>query len=150
SQTAYRIARQEYEAARQMREKGTIARDEDIDGQEATVRGLEGQVVVARVELDDSTLRAPYDGVIAKRFVEPNQNVRPREPIVQVQEVDEIEVVMDVPETFMPAELGTADIVQLQAEFSGAPGLQFPVHIKEIAQRADPVTQTFKVRVAMK
>jgi RND family efflux transporter MFP subunit len=40
--------------------------------------------------------------------------------------------------------------VQLQAEFSGAPGLQFPVHIKEVAQRADPVTQTFRIRVAMK
>jgi membrane fusion protein, multidrug efflux system len=150
SQTAYRIARQEYDAARQMREKGTIGREEDIDGQEATVRGLEGQVVVAKVDLDDSTLRAPYDGVIAKRFVEPNQNVKPREPIVKFQDVDEIEVVMDVPETFMAADLGTADIVQLQAEFSGAPGLQFPVHIKEIAQRADPVTQTFRVRVAMK
>jgi len=40
--------------------------------------------------------------------------------------------------------------VQILAEFSGAPGSQFPVHIKEIAQRADPATQTFQVRVAMK
>jgi multidrug efflux system membrane fusion protein len=36
------------------------------------------------------------------------------------------------------------------ASFNGAPGLQFPVEIKEIAQRADPITQTFTVRVAMK
>src|SRR5262249_29831517 len=38
----------------------------------------------------------------------------------------------------------------LVAEFSGAPGLQFPVEIREIAQRADPATQTFRVRTAMK
>jgi RND family efflux transporter MFP subunit len=50
----------------------------------------------------------------------------------------------------MSADLRSADIEQLVAEFSGAPGLQFPVHITEIAQRADPVTQTFRVRVAMK
>ena len=33
-----------------------------------------------------------------------------------------------------PADLRSADIVQMLASFNGAPGLQFPVHIKEIAQ----------------
>ena len=69
--------------------------------------------------------------------------------MVKFQDVDEIDVVVDVPETVM-ANLRAADIVQILAEFSGAPGLQFPVHIKEVAQRADPTTQTFRVRVAMK
>ena len=36
------------------------------------------------------------------------------------------------------------------AELSGAPGLQFPVEVREIAQVADPTTQTFKVRTATK
>src|SRR5262249_43325410 len=40
--------------------------------------------------------------------------------------------------------------VQLDAEFSGAPGLQFPVQVREVAQAADPTTQTFRVRAAMK
>lgn len=50
----------------------------------------------------------------------------------------------------MVAELTSADIVEMVAEFTGAPGLQFPVQIREMAQRADPVTQTFRVRAAMK
>jgi RND family efflux transporter MFP subunit len=150
SGTAYRVAREEYQAARQMREKGTIAREEDIEAKEAEVRGLEGRVVEANLQLEDSTLHAPYDGVIAQRFVEQNQNVRAKQPIVKFQDVDEIEVGVDVPETVMAADLRSADIVQLLAEFSAAPGLQFPVHINEVAQRADPVTQTFRVRVGMK
>jgi membrane fusion protein, multidrug efflux system len=48
------------------------------------------------------------------------------------------------------ADLRAADILRLEAEFSAAPGLTFPVHIKSIGQRADPVTQTFAVSVAMK
>ena len=40
-------------------------------------------------------------------------------------------------------------IVRSVAEFSGAPGRRFPVEIREIAQVADPTTQTFKVRAAM-
>jgi RND family efflux transporter MFP subunit len=150
SQTAYRVAREEYDAARQLLEKGTIAREEDIEAKEADVRGLEGRVVEANLQLQDSTLLAPYDGVIAQRFVEPNQTVRAKDPVVKFQDVDEIEVAVDVPETVMAADLRTADVVQMLAEFSGAPGLQFPVHIIEIAQRADPTTQTFRVRAAMK
>jgi RND family efflux transporter MFP subunit len=150
SQTAYRVAQEEAQAARQMREKGTIAREEDLEAQEAVIRGLEGQVVEANIQLQDSTLHAPYDGVIAQRFVEQGQNVRAKDPVVKFQDTDEIEVAVDVPETVMAADLRSADIVELLAEFSGAPGLRFPVYIKEIAQRADPVTQTFRVRVGMK
>ncbi len=150
TQTNFKVAQEDLKAAQQMLEKGVMAREEDLDAQEAQVRGMEGRVVEAKLHLDDSTLYAPYDGVIAQRFVEPNQNVTIRQPIVKFQDVDEIEVAIDVPETVMVADLRTADIVQMMATFSGAPGMQFPVHIIEIAQRADSVTQTFKVRAAMK
>ncbi len=150
SQTALRIAEEDLRAAQESQEKGTIGRQEDIDALEAEVRGLEGRVVTANLQLGDSTLRAPYDGVIAERFVEQNQTIRAKEPIVRFQDVNEIDVAVDVPESIMAADLRSADIVQLVAEFSGAPGLQFPVRLKEIAQAADPVTQTFKVRVGMK
>jgi len=149
AQTAYRLAQEEYQAAAQMLEKGTIARAEEIEAQEAEIRGLEGRVVEAKIQLDDCTLRAPYDGVISQRFVELKQNVRAKQPIVKFQDVDEIDVAIDVPETFMSAELRSADIVEMSAEFSGAPGIQFPVQIREIAQTADPTTQTFQLRVGM-
>src|SRR5262249_45585620 len=70
-------------------------------------------------------------------------------PIVRLQDVNEIEIVADVPETVMAAEIQSADILQMAAELSGAPGLKFPVRIREMAQVADPTTQTFKVRAAM-
>jgi RND family efflux transporter MFP subunit len=150
AQTALRVAQEELTAARQSLEKGTTAREEDIEAAEAAVRGLEGRVVEAKIQLDDATLRAPYDGVIAKRFVEQNQTIRASEPVVKFKDMEEIDVAVDVPETVMAADIRSADIVELLAEFSGAPGLQFPVHITEVAQTADPTTQTFRVRVAMK
>jgi RND family efflux transporter MFP subunit len=150
SETNFRLAQEELTAAREAREKGTVARDEDVAAKEAEIRGLEARVVEANIQLQDSTLRAPYDGKIAQRFVEQNQNITAKQPVVKFQNVDEIEVAVDVPETVMAADLRSADIVELLAEFSGAPGVRFPVHIEEMAQRADPVTQTFRVRVAMK
>jgi membrane fusion protein, multidrug efflux system len=148
--TNLRVAEQDHQAALQLLQKGTTGRDEDIVAQEGVVRGLESQVVEANLQFEDTTLKAPYDGVIAKTFVNQNQNIKAKEPVVKFQDVDEIEIAVDVPETVMAADLRLADIVQLLAEFTGAPGVQFPVHIKEVAQRADPITQTFRVTAAMK
>lgn len=147
--TAYLVAQEEHTAARQLLEQGVTGREEDIAGAEAQVRGLEAQVVEANLNLRDSTMLAPYDGVIAQRFVEPNQNIRAKQPIVRFQDVDEIDIAVDVPETLMAADIQSADIVQMTAELNGAPGVQFPVHIREVAQQADPTTQTYRMRVAM-
>ena len=149
-ETRYRVAQEEHKAARQVFEKGSSARTEDIEAQEAAVRGLEGRVSEANLQVADSTLRAPYDGIIAQRLVDEGQNVTPGIPVVRFQDAGEIEIVMDVPETFMATEIRSGAILQMLAEFGMAPGRQFPVHIKEATQVADPRTQTFQVRVAMK
>lgn len=148
-ETVYRVAEEDYKAAVQVAEKGTVGREEDIMAQEGEVRGLEARVVEANIQLQDTTLSAPYDGVIAQRLAEEGQNVRAKEPVVRFQDVEEVEVVIDVPETVMAADIRAADIVSMVAELSGAPGLQFPLEVREITQVADPVTQTFKVRAAM-
>jgi multidrug efflux system membrane fusion protein len=149
-ETTVRVAEEDYRAAVQMREKGTIGRREDILAKEGEVRGLEARVVEADIQLRDTRLVAPYDGVIARRFVEQGQNIRPKEPVVRFQDVDEIEIVVDVPENVMAAEIQAADVISVVAELSGAPGVEFPVEVREVAQVADPTTQTFKVRGAMR
>jgi multidrug efflux system membrane fusion protein len=148
-ETTYRVAQEELKAAREQLEAGLIGREEDILASEAQVRGLEARVVEANIQLQDTTLLAPYDGVIAQRFIEQGQNVRAKDPIVRLQDVEELEIVVDVPETFMAAELSSADIVEMVAELSAAPGLRFPVQIREVSQVADPATQTFTIRTVM-
>jgi multidrug efflux system membrane fusion protein len=88
--------------------------------------------------------------VIAQRFVEQGQNIRAKERVVKFQDVEEVVIAVDIPEIVMVADLRAADIVEMVAEFNAAPGIRFPVHIQEIAQRSDPVTQTFLARAAMK
>lgn len=150
AQTEYRVAREEYEAAKRTLELGAVGRDEDIEAAEAAVRGLEGRVVEANLQLEDATLRAPFDGVIAQRFVEQGQSVQAKQPVVRFQDVDQVDISADVPETVMASDIRRADIVSLVAELSGAPGLRFPVELREVAQVGDPVTQTFKVTVSMR
>jgi multidrug efflux system membrane fusion protein len=150
AETNYRVAQEEEQAARQIVEKGATARKEDIEAQEAVVRGLEGKLAEADLQLSDSTLRAPYNGVIAQRLVDEGQSVTANTPVVKFQDAGEIDIVAEVPETFMATEMRSATILATVAEFSMAPEREFPVDIKETTQVADPKTQTFQIRVAMK
>ncbi len=106
--------------------QSTIGRVEDIEAVEAQVRALEGRVVESQIQLEDSTLLAPYDGVIAQRFVDQGQNITPGDRVVQFQDVDEIDIAVDVPEAVMAAEIRRADIVNMTAELSAAPGIAVP------------------------
>jgi multidrug resistance efflux pump len=135
-ETTYRVAQEDLKAAREQFEAGTIGREEDILAGEAQVRGLEARVVEANIQLRDTTLHAPYDGVIAQRFVEEGQNVQAKQRVVRFQDIDEIEIVVDVPESVMAAEIRGADIVEMLAELSAAPGLQFG----DAGARGDPGT----------
>jgi RND family efflux transporter MFP subunit len=149
ARTSYQVAVENREAARQTLEQGLTGREEDILAKASEVSGLEARVVEAGIALADTTLRAPYAGVIARRFVEQGQSIRAKQPVVKFQDVEEIDIAVDVPESVMASAVRTADITGLSASFSAVPGLTFPVHLREIAQRADPTTQTFNVRVAM-
>lgn len=150
AQTAYTVAQEEQLAAVQLFQKGTAARREEIKAQEAVVRGLEGRRADAKLQLSDSTLHAPYDGVIAQRLVEEGQSIRVNQPVVRVQSTGTIDIVVDVPEAVMANDIRSIDITSMAAEISSASGRRYPVRIKEIAQVADPVTQTFPVRFEMR
>jgi multidrug resistance efflux pump len=101
-----------------MLEKGTMARKEDIEAQEAEFRVLEGRLAEASLQLGDSTLRAPYDGVIAQRFAEERQTIIANKPVVTFQNVDDIDIVADVPEAAMAAGIRSAATIMFGLAFA--------------------------------
>jgi RND family efflux transporter MFP subunit len=150
SETSYRVAQEERKAAQQLLEKGTAAREEEIDAQEGQVRTLQARLREAGVQLSDSTLRAPYNGVIARRLIDEGQTVTVNQAAVKFQNTEEVDIVVDVPEAVMAAGFRGGNIARMAAEFSHCPGKQFPVRVEELAQVADPATQTFQARFRMK
>jgi membrane fusion protein, multidrug efflux system len=126
------------------------AAQEGYNAQQAAVRSLEGRMTEAKLQFGDSTLRAPYDGVVAQRLVDEGQNITPNSSVVRFQNVNDIDIVVDVPEAFIADDIRSSAIQQSVAELSIAPGRQFPVRVKEVSQIADPKTQIFQVRFAMK
>ncbi len=145
---AYDVARAQLNTARQNLEKGKRgARKEDIEAMRANIQGLEAQQEGIRNALNDTYLRAPFSGVIAKKFVENFQEVQAKQPIVSLQDISRIEILVDVPEVFMArAKKGAVNAV---VEFAAAPGKQYELSFKELSMEADPNTQTYRAVLEM-
>ncbi len=109
--------------------------------------------------LEDTKLRATFDGVIARKLVTDFRNVAAREPVLLLQDESMMEVVVDVPERDLagarPGRGGHLDLAEWNAkakpmvQLSSLPGRQFPVKLSELATAADPNTRTFRATFTM-
>jgi RND family efflux transporter MFP subunit len=99
--------------------------------------------------LADTYLRAPFDGVIAKRYVENFEDVQAKQAIVSVQDISQVEILIDVPENVMITLKQETNQRKADAEFTAAPGKHYPLSLKEYSTAADPRTQTYQVTLLM-
>ena len=101
----------------------------------------------AEAQLADTELRAPFAARVGETFVENFQDVRPKESILSLVDVDAVEIEVDVPETRVARFRGEPG--RIAARFDSAPGREFELTVKEVAAQADPVTQTFRATLTM-
>ena len=97
-QAELRIANADLKARQQELAKGQAgSRKEDVEAQEATVKGLEVQLNTAKDALSDTTLRAPFDGIVATRDVDNFTNITANQRLAVLLVTDSLDLVFDVP-----------------------------------------------------
>jgi RND family efflux transporter MFP subunit len=143
----HKNAKSDYDRNAKLLKEGVISRAH-FDQLEKNLKVYESDATIAQKDFDDSSLLAPFEGRIARRYVDNFKEVRAKEPIVSLQDISSIEVVVDVPEWVMVPirKRGSADVT---AEFHAVPGKQYPLKLKEFASEADPETQTYRVVLIM-
>ena len=148
--SALEVAEAQLRSAEEELNKGQAgAREEEIAQQQAIIRGYETQLMSAEDALRDATLRAPFSGIIAKREVDNFGNVQASETIVELQELDTVDLVYDVPGPDVPRLAARQKSLVTVAHIDSLPGESFPARLVEFSTRADPATQTFRGRVAI-
>ena len=158
AEAALQLAQSEYERVLRIQKKdpGAVSAA-DIDRRRETVNQTQGRIKSLKAEVDNAKnqlsytyLRAPFSGVIARRFVDNFQEVKPKQPIVSLEDISHVEVLVDVPENIMALRrAGEEEAVSAIAVFPTAPGEQYPLQLKEYATKADPQTQTYQVVLQM-
>jgi RND family efflux transporter MFP subunit len=102
----------------------------------------------ARAALADTSLKAPFTGVVARTMVENHQEVKDKEPVISLQDISNLEIEVQVPERDMI--LGRSfESVELFVSLDALPGRQFAARYQEQTTQADPSTQTFSITVVM-
>ncbi|MBW2057564.1 MAG: efflux RND transporter periplasmic adaptor subunit [Deltaproteobacteria bacterium] len=154
ARAALKLAKSEYERVLRIKKKdpGAVSgalvdkRREAVSRAQARIKSLKAVVEDAKNRLGYTYLRAPFSGVIAKRYVDNFQEVQPKQPIVSLEDIYRVEILVDVPENVMAmAKEQQKGTVTAVAEFPTAPGKQYPLKLKEYATKADPATQTYQV-----
>ncbi len=134
--------------------KKDIISEAEMELRKRTYEVAQTEVATAAKAVGDTILRAPFDGVVARKLKQERENVQAKEPVVRFQDDSELEIVVAVPERAMVNARGrvsNAEVtrrVKPRVEISSLPGRQFPAVVTESAAVADPVTRTFAVTVA--
>ncbi|QDU32646.1 Toluene efflux pump periplasmic linker protein TtgD precursor [Poriferisphaera corsica] len=110
----------------------------------------QAQVDIEQKALDDTTLTAPFAGLIAKTYIDNFQNIQAKEPIVSLQDVNEVEIIVDIPEAIVAqSQRDEEKKPDFEATFDFLPDRTFPLTIKEYQSEANAVTQTYELTLTM-
>ncbi len=139
----YKEAEQQFHRYKELYAKKQVSKA-DFDRYRAARDVAKAKLDDAKNAFCDTSLRAPFSGVISKRYVENYYKVQAKEPIADLQDISKIEVLVDVPELVMAA-IREKGSVKVAASFEPIPGKKFPLEVKEYSTEADPATQTYQV-----
>lgn len=134
---------------------GAISK-ETIDTHKRAMDVSRANLAIAQKALDDTKLRAPFSGRMARKLVEDFQNVKAKEPVLVLQDTSTLEIEINVPERDIaqgPVERGNETVTERakpEVIVSALPHLKFSAWVKEFASAADPVTRTFSVKLNFK
>lgn len=140
-------AEQQFQRYRALYAKNQVSKA-DFDRYQSERDVAVAQEQDAQNALKDTNLRAPFDGVVATRYVENFQEVQAKEPIVFFQDISRVDLLINVPESDMATVRGEQE-AKSHAEFPTAPGQKFDLALKEFSTQADPNTQTYQVVLIM-
>jgi len=121
-----------------------------LEAAQAAARGAAAQVAAARAGiataeslLSETVLRAPFDGTVVKRNLEPGDLCLPGSPVLTVQSSQKLRVEAAVPES---CARGLQPGSRLKAIIAGNAQT---AQVEEIAPAADPQTRTVLVKAGL-
>lgn len=117
----------------------------EYDAADARQRVARAAVAEAQAMMDYVEVRAPFDGVVTKKWVEVGDLAAPGKPLVDLDDPSELQLEADVPEAFATRVQRDA---RLEVRLDSVSGRLTGV-VREIAPTSDPVSRTFHVKLTL-
>ena len=118
----------------------------EVDERRSRLEVARTNLATADRELADTVIRAPFAGVITRRRLETFSNVQAKQPIADLQDLDALEVVINVPARVVRT---ATEQQAAEAIFEGEDARTIPLKLKSFATDADPQTQTYEIVLSL-
>jgi RND family efflux transporter MFP subunit len=150
AKAAQRQARTYLGRIEQAHAKRAVA-EQDLTNAQAQLDVAAAEVKIRRKALDDTVLRAPFDGFMSRKLVEDFANVQAKQPVLVFEDPSQLEIKVSVPERDLAGRRRTNDTLdQINARIrpevvvTSLPNERFPAKLNELATTADPTTRTYQ------
>ncbi|MFH1539213.1 MAG: efflux RND transporter periplasmic adaptor subunit [bacterium] len=117
-----------------------------LDSAKGQLAQSEAQLKNVMVKLRDSTMKAPFSGVVAERYVDPGAYVSPANPIIRLVDDSKVKAVVNVVEEDFPHFREGAAAAILADSY---PGEKFEGQIVRIAPALDSISRTAMVEILL-
>lgn len=139
-------AQDAYDRMKPLYEKGSITEIKFIEV-ETGLEKAKSMEAIARRNLEDTKLYAPFAGVIAKRSVEEGENVMPGVSAFKIVSIDDIDVKVSIPEKEI-SEIRTGQTATVLV--SALNDKQYEGTVDKKGIEANPVTHTYDIDIRVK
>ncbi len=136
------LASQQLARVRRLREQNA-ATPADLERAEAAARSAEAALNVLELQIERSTVKAPFSGVVGQRFVSAGDYVTRSTPLLTLQTVDPQRAVIEVPERHAES-LKRGQVVEFNV--AAEPGRIFKAEVDFI----DPIVQETSRTIVVK
>lgn len=114
-----------------------------LDEQQARVKALEAQLDIARAQLNDLQIRAPFSGLLGNRVISIGSLVQPGSTITTLDDISVVKVDFSIAENHLAS---VAKGQRITASSVAYPGVDFEGVISNIDTRLDPVSRAIRAR----
>ncbi|MEM1191192.1 MAG: efflux RND transporter periplasmic adaptor subunit [Pseudomonadota bacterium] len=119
---------------------------ESRDRARANVATATASLNSAEDDLEDTFLRAPFDGAVVSKYIENFEDVQAKQPVLRIVDDSQLEMVINIPESLISV---AGDARNLRVTFDAFPENPLPARITEIGTEASETTRTYPVTVAV-
>ena len=95
-------AQSEYDRARQLHEQSQLS-NEEFEKVQTTLKLAKADHDLAAIRLRERSIVAPFDGILAERYVDPGASVGQGDPLLRVTSISPLRVEVLLPESMLPA-----------------------------------------------
>jgi len=117
-----------------------------LDTVQAAAQAAQARLNAGGSRIADRTIRAPFPGIVGLRTASPGQFMRPGDQIGTLDDISQIKLDFDVPETQLSRVAQGVEIVAHTAAYADR---VFTGVIANVDSRIDPTTRTVRVRAML-